>query len=104
MDFAETDQCKLVLLGLSLAGNLVIPLMSLYGTEWRERGYGLWRIKHKEHLGARTLNDCARLACILDSYLTVYHILHASRLLLSKNISVKHIEQQDSFIFLCYDC
>jgi hypothetical protein len=24
-----------------LAGNLVKPLMSLYGTEWRERGYGL---------------------------------------------------------------
>ncbi len=29
------------LLGLSLAGNLVKPLLSLYGTEWRERGYGL---------------------------------------------------------------
>jgi hypothetical protein len=25
----------------SLAGNLVEPLLSLYGTEWRERGYGL---------------------------------------------------------------
>jgi hypothetical protein len=25
-----------------LAGNLVKPLLSLYGTEWRERGYGLW--------------------------------------------------------------
>ncbi len=25
----------------SLAGNLENPLMSLYGTEWRERGYGL---------------------------------------------------------------
>jgi hypothetical protein len=35
------DQCKPVLLGLSLAGNLVKPLLSLYGTEWRERGYGL---------------------------------------------------------------
>jgi hypothetical protein len=23
------------------AGNLVKPLLSLYGTEWRERGYGL---------------------------------------------------------------
>jgi hypothetical protein len=28
-------------LRLSLAGNLEKPLMSLYGTEWRERGYGL---------------------------------------------------------------
>ncbi len=27
-----------VLLRLSLAGNLEKPLMSLYGTEWRERG------------------------------------------------------------------
>jgi hypothetical protein len=26
-----------------LAGNLVKPLLSLYGTEWRERGYGLCR-------------------------------------------------------------
>ncbi len=24
-----------------MAGNLVKPLLSLYGTEWRERGYGL---------------------------------------------------------------
>jgi hypothetical protein len=30
-----------VLLGLSLAGNLVKPLLSLYGTKWRERGNGL---------------------------------------------------------------
>ncbi len=39
--FAERDKCKPVLLGLSLAGNLVKPLLSLYGTEWRDRGYGL---------------------------------------------------------------
>ncbi len=39
LDFAERDECKPVLLGLSLAGNLVKPIMSLYGTEWRERGY-----------------------------------------------------------------
>ncbi len=30
--------------GLSLAGNLVKPLLSLYGAEWRERGYGLWEL------------------------------------------------------------
>ncbi len=24
-----------------MAGNLVKPLLSLYGTEWRDRGYGL---------------------------------------------------------------
>ncbi len=39
--FTERDQCKSVLLGLSLARNLVKPLLSLYGTEWRERRYGL---------------------------------------------------------------
>jgi hypothetical protein len=33
--FSEIDQCKPVVLGLSLAGNLVKPLMSLYGTERR---------------------------------------------------------------------
>ncbi len=42
MDFSESDECKPVLLGLSLAGNLVKQLLTLYGTEWRERGYGLW--------------------------------------------------------------
>jgi hypothetical protein len=42
MDFAERDESKPVLLGLSLAGNLVKPLLSLYGTKWRECGYGLW--------------------------------------------------------------
>jgi hypothetical protein len=41
LDFAERDKCKPVLLKLSLAGNLEKPLMSLCGTEWRERGYGL---------------------------------------------------------------
>jgi hypothetical protein len=35
---------NLILLGLSLAGNLEKPLMSLNGTEWRERGYGLRRV------------------------------------------------------------
>jgi hypothetical protein len=44
LDFAERDECKPVLLGLSLAGNVVKPLLSLYGTEWRERGYELWRL------------------------------------------------------------
>ena len=44
LDFAEVDQCKPVLLGLSLAGNLVKPLMSLYEAEWREHGYGLCRL------------------------------------------------------------
>jgi len=30
-------------LRLSLAGNMEKPLFSNYGTEWRERGYGLGR-------------------------------------------------------------
>ncbi len=38
--FSERDKCKPVLLRLSFAGNLE-KLMSLYETEWRERGYGL---------------------------------------------------------------
>jgi hypothetical protein len=37
----KRDKCKPVLLRLSLAGNLEKPLVSLYGTEWRERGFGL---------------------------------------------------------------
>ncbi len=39
--FTERDECKPVLLRLSLAGNLVKPLMSLYETERRERGCGV---------------------------------------------------------------
>jgi hypothetical protein len=38
LDFAERGEFKPALLGLSLARNLVKPLISLYGTEWRERG------------------------------------------------------------------
>ncbi len=49
--FAERDKCKPVLLGLSLAGNLVKPLLSLYGTEWRERGYGLRQTEAKTWFG-----------------------------------------------------
>ncbi len=41
LDFTEINQCKQILLGLSLAGNLVNQLLSLYRNEWRERGYGL---------------------------------------------------------------
>jgi hypothetical protein len=41
LDIAEKYKCKPDLLKLSLAGNLEKPLLSLYATEWRERGYGL---------------------------------------------------------------
>ncbi len=41
------ETCKPVLLGLSLARNLVKPLMFLYGTEWRERGYGSGHLNGK---------------------------------------------------------
>jgi hypothetical protein len=40
--WAQREKSKPVVLRLSLAGNLEKPLMSLYGTEWRERGYELW--------------------------------------------------------------
>jgi hypothetical protein len=48
-----------------LAGNLETPLMSLYGTEWRERGYGLrgtkiemtgrWRTKERKKKQSRAV-------------------------------------------------
>ena len=37
----RAHDCKPVLPRLSLAGNLEKPPVSLYGTEWRERGCGL---------------------------------------------------------------
>jgi hypothetical protein len=43
------EKCKPVLLRLSLARNLVKPLLSLYGIEWRERGYGLRANSHKRN-------------------------------------------------------
>jgi hypothetical protein len=38
LDFVERNESKPVLLRLSLAGNLEKPLLSLYGTKWREHG------------------------------------------------------------------
>jgi hypothetical protein len=38
LDFAERDKCGPVLLRPSLARKQAKPVMSLYGTEWRERG------------------------------------------------------------------
>ncbi len=40
--------------GLSLAGNMVKQLMSLYGTEWRERGYGLSISRQLAKIEAKT--------------------------------------------------
>jgi hypothetical protein len=37
-----------------LAGKLVKPLLSLYGTGWRERGYGLGRENNSEFLSVDT--------------------------------------------------
>jgi hypothetical protein len=55
--FAERDKCKPVLLGLSLAGNLVKLLLSLYGTEWRERGYGLSSMYIVQYRGGSKRGD-----------------------------------------------
>ena len=54
--FCRNRSMQPVLLGLSLAGNPVKPLLSLYGTEWRERGYGLrqctqWPVSGKGGIG-----------------------------------------------------
>jgi hypothetical protein len=40
-----------------LAGNPVKPLLSLYGTEWRERGYGLWSRSLNIFLNSKFLRD-----------------------------------------------
>ncbi len=61
LDFSERDECEPVLLGLSLAGNLVKPLLSLYGTEWRERGYGLWKVSEDQWSGGHDTTYQERL-------------------------------------------
>ncbi len=58
------DQCKPVLLGLSLAGNLVKPLLSLYGTEWRERGYGPWLPPQYMHYAALPFSKLIQAAAL----------------------------------------
>jgi hypothetical protein len=59
-----------VLLGLSLAGNLVKPLLSLYGTEWRERGYGLGGALHAHPV------SCTKLQCTLHLKGQVHSFTH----------------------------
>jgi hypothetical protein len=50
LDFAERHKCKPVLLSLSLAGNLEKPLMSLYGTKWREHKLRKKKIKFSSYI------------------------------------------------------
>ncbi len=45
-----------------MAGNLVKPLMHNYGTEWRERGYGLWTLTN---LAPVTPHDSTYGLCIV---------------------------------------
>jgi hypothetical protein len=41
----------------SLAGNLEKPLMSLYGTEWRERGYVQMKLLHVQYLHFKPVSN-----------------------------------------------
>ncbi len=75
LDFAKRDQCKPVLLRLLLAGNLEKSLLSLYGTEWRERGYGLWisgktgfSLRYQSTLAVSSCNRSKSL-CHLNQYI-----------------------------------
>jgi hypothetical protein len=43
-----------VLMRLSLAAKLEKSLLSLYGTKWNERGYGLWYLAVKEQTVTQT--------------------------------------------------
>ncbi len=56
----KKDKCEPVLLRLSLAGNLKKILMSLYGIERKERGYGL-RVGHQSiELEKKGMGNTAR--------------------------------------------
>ncbi len=72
--FAERDELKPVLLGLSLAGNLVKPLLSLYGTEWREFGYGL-RVRRSNNRQASKILVCGSAAFSTSSSFSFFYIL-----------------------------
>jgi hypothetical protein len=66
-----------------LAGNLVKPLLSLYGTEWRERGYGLWltNIQGADNKLGQFLNQ--------DIYRQPYNILASLKAKLSEVMADK---------------
>jgi hypothetical protein len=53
-----------VLRGLSLVGNLVKAFMYLYGTGWRERGYGLSRDRSRISVGPQghPLPECYKIS------------------------------------------
>jgi hypothetical protein len=60
-DLTETDIYRPVLLRLSLASNLEKQVMSLYGTEWRERGLPLRSKFLNEKFNNFTLTQKLRL-------------------------------------------
>jgi hypothetical protein len=68
MDCAERDEYKPVLRELSLAGNLVKPLLSLNETEWRERGYGLCLLTSSNNgMSSLSLSSARRCStCLMD--------------------------------------
>jgi hypothetical protein len=71
---------------IGLAGNLVKPLISLYGTEWRERGYGL----------------CLSISCRLFSQYNVllYIILNTTTILVERIDTYRRRQ----FFFFFYKC
>ncbi len=79
----EINKCKPLLLRLSLAENLEKQLMSLYGTEWIERGYGLCRCWNWGNWGLR-----------------VHHkVLVSTRLLKSSSSSIIYSRKNSPYNF-----
>jgi hypothetical protein len=76
--FCRKNECKPVLPRLSLAGNLEKPLLSLYETEWRERGYTVdpanaFAICAKDKTGLERLGDFIFSPCFLSMQMCVMH-------------------------------
>jgi hypothetical protein len=59
-----------------LAGNLVKPLLSLYGTEWRERGYGLsWDQANRGKKLGLVWRNRKKISQIINDYLYLLFFL-----------------------------
>ena len=51
-----------------MAGNPVKPLLSLYGTEWRERGYGLWIQIQSGYISSRVQKGYSKVRKGISEY------------------------------------
>ncbi len=97
-----------MLLRLSLAGNLVKPLVSLYGAEWRERAW-LWTLYITTSLFRSTVKQFLMVQACLEKRpptKVVIDIGGKRTWLMTANFSLQHHLSMIAVpkLLRCYDC